>query len=109
MRDPVNGRARGCNDVPRKRHQPIRTCIACGHKSAKRELLRIVRNQDGAAVVDPNGRLPGRGTYVCRVVDHSDERGLRIRIKRALRLDAEVTDEFVAELGDWLSLARSGE
>ena len=68
-----------------------------------------MRGQDGTAAIDPKGRLPGRGTYVCTAGDHVGDRGLRIRIKRALRLDAEVTDEFLAELGDKLSLARSGE
>lgn len=72
-------------------------------------MLRLVRGQDGTAAIDPKGRLPGRGTYVCTAGDHVGDRGLRIRIKRALRLDAEVTDEFLAELGDKLSLARSGE
>lgn len=103
------GRLSGSCDVPRRGHQPIRTCIACGNRGAKRELLRIVRNRDGTLAVDANGRLPGRGTYVCRTTNHASERGLRIRIKKALRLDAEVTDEFLAELEDRLSVGRSGD
>lgn len=95
--------------MSRKRHQPIRTCVACGNKGVKRDLLRLVRMQDGTAAVDPQGRLPGRGTYVCCVGGHKGERGLRIRIKRALRLEAEVTAEFLAELEDRLSVGRSGE
>lgn len=95
--------------MPRKRHQPLRTCVVCGHKDVKRELLRLVRNHDGTVAIDPNGRAQGRGTYVCRDAAHSEARGIRVRIKRALRLDAEVTDEFLAELGDWLSPGASGE
>lgn len=68
-----------------------------------------MRRQDGTAAVDAKGRLPGRGTYVCREAAHVGDRGLTVRIKRALRLDAEVTDEFLAELGDWLSVGQSSE
>ncbi len=32
----------------------------------KRDLLRVVRGQDGSIVIDPTGRLPGRGAYLCR-------------------------------------------
>ncbi len=31
----------------------------------KRDLLRIVRTPDGRVVIDPTGRLAGRGAYVC--------------------------------------------
>lgn len=99
----------GWIDVPRKRHQPIRTCVVCGRKDVKRELLRLVRCQDGTAAIDPDGRLPGRGAYVCRVVSHSDARGVGVRIKRALRLESEVTDEFLVELRDWQPSGASGE
>lgn len=28
--------------------------------------MRIVRRPDGEVVVDPSGRAPGRGAYICR-------------------------------------------
>jgi predicted RNA-binding protein YlxR (DUF448 family) len=31
----------------------------------KRALLRVVRTPDGRVVVDPTGRLAGRGAYLC--------------------------------------------
>ena len=31
----------------------------------KRELTRVVRTPDGRVVLDPTGRLPGRGAYLC--------------------------------------------
>ncbi len=49
-----------------QRHIPERTCAACREQRAKRELVRIVRTADGAVVVDPTGKQPGRGTYLCR-------------------------------------------
>lgn len=49
-------------------HIPERTCLACGRKAAKPELLRLSRNQAGEIAIDPQQRLPGRGAYVCRTV-----------------------------------------
>jgi uncharacterized protein len=53
--------------MPKRRpdHQPQRTCAVCRTVRTKREMQRIVRSADGDAVVDPSGRMPGRGTYVC--------------------------------------------
>lgn len=42
-----------------------RTCLACGRKTAKRELLRLSRSPEGTIVIDARQRLPGRGAYVC--------------------------------------------
>ena len=48
------------------RRQPQRTCIVCRTTSDKRQLVRIVRLADGSGVqVDPRGKLPGRGAYLC--------------------------------------------
>jgi predicted RNA-binding protein YlxR (DUF448 family) len=51
------------------RHVPIRTCTGCREEHPKRELIRVVRTPAGAVVVDPSGKLPGRGAYVCRRPD----------------------------------------
>jgi predicted RNA-binding protein YlxR (DUF448 family) len=32
---------------------------------AKRDLVRVVRTPDGRVVIDPTGRQPGRGAYLC--------------------------------------------
>ena len=43
---------------------PNRTCIGCGEQKAKKELIRIVKNQAGEIKVDKTGKLPGRGAYI---------------------------------------------
>jgi uncharacterized protein len=50
---------------PRPRHVPQRTCAACRQVRPKRELLRIVRTPAGHVELDPTGKKPGRGTYLC--------------------------------------------
>ena len=70
--------------VKRKR-VPMRTCVSCGMKTAKRELLRIVSSQDGQIAVDLGGKLNGRGAYLCmecRCVPESLRRG---RLEHSLK------------------------
>ena len=49
-------------------HIPERTCLACGRKTGKVNLLRLTREANGAITIDPAQRLPGRGAYVCRAL-----------------------------------------
>ena len=50
--------------TPSKR-APQRTCVACKEVKNKREMTRIVRAPDGKISIDPQGRLAGRGAYIC--------------------------------------------
>ncbi len=45
---------------------PQRTCIGCGLKKDKKDLIRIVRSPEGNYSLDPSGRKNGRGAYICR-------------------------------------------
>ena len=42
---------------------PMRTCVVTKEKLPKRELIRVVRTVDGV-VVDPTGKVNGRGAYL---------------------------------------------
>jgi predicted RNA-binding protein YlxR (DUF448 family) len=55
---------RNINLAPAK-HIPQRTCVACGEVKSQRELVRLVRVAGGGVEVDPTGRRPGRGAYLC--------------------------------------------
>lgn len=44
---------------------PMRRCLGCMESKPKKELIRIVKSQDGAISVDRTGRLNGRGAYFC--------------------------------------------
>jgi predicted RNA-binding protein YlxR (DUF448 family) len=65
--------------------EPIRTCLACGAKQPKRELLRLVLS-DGAVRRDERQRLPGRGAYVHQ---HEYELLKPKRLQRAFRATGE--------------------
>lgn len=50
-------------DQPEREHG--RTCLGCRRRRPRAELIRIVRGPDGEGCYDLEGRLPGRGAWVC--------------------------------------------
>lgn len=64
---------------------PERTCVGCRIKRPKEELLRIVRKGEGRIEVDPEGKAPGRGAYVCRDPDCVARAFRKGALGRALR------------------------
>lgn len=44
---------------------PMRMCLGCREMKPKRELVRIVRNNQGQISLDRTGKAPGRGAYIC--------------------------------------------
>ena len=84
----------------RRRHIPLRSCIACREKTAKRELLRVVVKPDGGIAFDVSGKLSGRGAYLCRTCVGSAGKIRKGRLAHTLRTgiaDAQ-WNEVVASL-----------
>lgn len=81
---------------------PERTCVACGRKRAKFELLRVTRNASGEIDVDPRQRKPGRGAYLCPDPSCIEQARKRKSLSRALRtsVPAEVYVRLMAVLQD---------
>ena len=48
------------------RKTPMRMCVGCREMKEKREMIRVVRSPEGDVSLDPVGKKPGRGAYVCR-------------------------------------------
>lgn len=44
---------------------PLRKCTGCQEMKNKKELIRIVRNNEGEFSLDFTGKKPGRGAYIC--------------------------------------------
>ncbi|QZY28087.1 YlxR family protein [Nocardioides coralli] len=82
---------------------PVRTCIGCRERAAKRELLRVVRgaDRDGrpAAVPDPSGTAPGRGAHLHPTPECYELAVRRRAFARALRVPDGLTG---APVGDYL-------
>ena len=75
---------------------PLRMCVGCRASKPKRELIRVVRAPDGSLSMDPVGKKPGRGAYVCR-----QESCLMRAIKQKQlerQLEVRMTEEVAAAL-----------
>jgi uncharacterized protein len=69
----------------------IRTCVGCGTRAAKSDLLRVVA-VDGEIVADPAARRPGRGAYLHPSLDCVERARRRRAIPRALRVTGPLAD-----------------
>lgn len=70
--------------MPRPRHEPVRTCVACREEALKPALVRIVRGADGSALIDPSGHAPGRGAYLHRAPACVEAARKRRQLERSL-------------------------
>ena len=71
------------NNKLKPKHIPQRTCVGCREVLPKRNLIRLVRTDEGVRV-DLSGKLPGRGAYL-----HDQQscwiRGMKGTLAKALR------------------------
>ena len=81
-------------DSPTRGDGPVRTCIGCRERAAKRELLRVVAGTDAEnqgfwfVVPDPSGTAPGRGAHLHPTAECLALAERRRAFARALRHDA---------------------
>ncbi len=75
---------------------PMRMCVGCREMKPKRELIRVVRAPDGTLSLDPVGKKPGRGAYVCRSEDCLRRAIKQKQLER--QLEVQLTDEVAAQL-----------
>ncbi len=48
----------------KQRKIPMRTCVVTHEKCEKRDLLRVVRNNEGVVFIDDTLKANGRGAYL---------------------------------------------
>ena len=48
----------------KQRKVPLRTCVVSNEKCEKKDLLRVVRNNEGMVFVDDTNKANGRGAYL---------------------------------------------
>lgn len=82
--------------MSRRKHIPLRSCIACKERLPKRELIRIVRTPEGTIEIDPKGKRSGRGAYLCHNWQCWDMALEPRRLSQALKCQTSAQD--VAEL-----------
>ena len=79
-----------------QRKIPLRRCNGCGESKPKKELVRVVRAQDGTVSLDLTGKKPGRGASVCPSAACLAKARKARRIERAL--EVSIPDEIYAAM-----------
>ena len=64
---------------------PMRQCVGCGEMKSKKDMMRVLRSEDGTILLDMTGRKNGRGAYLCMnkecLVKAGKNRGLERSLK----------------------------
>ena len=83
------------------RKVPMRQCVGCREHKEKKELLRVLRTQEGEVVLDLTGKKNGRGAYLCP----KKECLLRAKRAKALErsLEVSIPEEVYERLGQELA------
>ena len=84
----------------KQRKIPMRMCVVTREKYPKKELIRVVRTQDGV-IVDPTGKVNGRGAYLKKDKEVF-EKAKKTKILNK-HLETEVTEEVFEELNKQLN------
>lgn len=78
----------------------LRMCVACRQSKDKRELVRIVKNKEGAISLDLTGKKNGRGAYVCKERECFNKLKKQKSLNRAFK--ANVPEEVINVLEEEL-------
>ena len=93
---------------------PLRMCAGCGEMKPKKELVRVVKapqKEDGTGAplppeisLDPTGKKPGRGAYLCRDAQCLKQAQKSRRLERAF--SCKIPPEVYAKLEEEIQKAR---
>ncbi|MBQ9023898.1 MAG: YlxR family protein [Bacilli bacterium] len=77
---------------------PLRTCVVTNEKYEKKDLIRIVKNNEGKVFVDTTGRANGRGAYIKKDIEVLEKaKNSKILDKR---LETNIDDVVYEELSN---------
>ena len=75
---------------------PTRTCLGCMSILPKKELIRIVKQNDGTIFVDKTGKASGRGAYICNKIECLEKaiKSKRLEKKFETSIDSEIYENL---------------
>ena len=79
---------------------PMRTCVVSHEKLMKKDLLRVVRNNNGEVFVDDTLKANGRGAYLKRDATVIEEARKTKILERHLecKIEDNIYDELLSKL-----------
>ena len=86
--------------MPKVRKVPQRMCVGCREMKPKKELMRVVKSPEGQISLDPSGKKPGRGAYLCLEAECLKKARKQKSLARAL--DTPIEDCVYEQLAERL-------
>ena len=79
---------------------PMRTCVVTHEKCEKKDLLRVVRNNEGQVFVDDTLKANGRGAYVKKDKEVIEKARQSKVLERHLEvsIDDKIYDELLTKI-----------
>lgn len=68
---------------------PMRMCNGCMEMKPKKELIRVVKNNEGEVSVDLTGKKSGRGAYICKNLECLEKAFKAKRLNKNLQTNIE--------------------
>ena len=75
---------------------PLRTCVVTKEKLEKKDLLRVVKDNEGNVFVDETGKANGRGTYIKKDISVLEQAKKSKALDR--HLETTISDEVYEEI-----------
>ena len=75
---------------------PLRKCVVTQQRLPKKELLRIVKNNEGKVFVDLSSKATGRGAYITKSLDVLNLAIQKNALGRAL--ECEISQEVYEQI-----------
>jgi predicted RNA-binding protein YlxR (DUF448 family) len=79
---------------------PLRMCLGCSVMKPKKELIRVVKSNEGEISIDLVGKKPGRGAYICRSAECLEKAVKAKRLEKAFEttIDVEIYNNLKNQL-----------
>ena len=88
--------------VANQKKPVLRRCVGCGEMKDKKDLIRVVRTQEGEILPDMTGKMNGRGAYICRSQECLETAVRKKGLERSLRcrVNAQVYEDLLGTFSD---------
>ncbi len=75
---------------------PQRTCLGCNVKKDKKDLIRIVKDNQNNISIDRTGKANGRGAYICDDINCLEKAIKSKRLEKCFKI--EIDESIYEEL-----------
>lgn len=83
---------------------PMRLCTGCGEMKVKKELIRVVKTEEGMVSIDVTGKKNGRGAYICRSQECLEKACTNRGLERSLKMGIpkDIKENLLKELKEFV-------